>query len=277
MSIISGVTGVLGMIGVGKSTHVRGAEGRLAFAEPPDVEALKAYIEDPRRYAFSFQMGKMHEAIARMWLAWDKEGALVERPPLENVLFAVVNYEVGYMSEEAYRRYKQRMGEYATNEEQHAIKYILFHAHESTCWQRLTSRARAGEDKYKVDADGRQLFYWERLADGYVRMFLEIALRLQGLLPASAWRLSLPSVVLWEPFGSREAVARAATMTPRVELTDSQSGDVFRADNYFTLPVHDEAAVAWRDAFFRHIAEHGRVRVSLGNMDAVRDKFCFYA
>lgn len=296
MSQSIGVTAVMGPIGVGKSTYVTGAGTGLAFTEPTDQEALRAYIDNPRRYAFPFQMGKMHEAIARMWLSWDKDGALVERPPLENVLFAVVNYEVGYMSEAAYRRYKARITEYATNEEQHAIKYILFHAHEGTCWQRLTSRARAGEDKYKVrgwktpfpfrrfstpswhkvDADGRQVFYWERLADGYVRLFLEIALRLQGLLPPSAWKLRLPSVVSWEVFGTREDVARALAIEPRVELTEWRQDGVFRVDDYFALPVHDEEAVAWRDCFFRHIAQHGSVRVSLGNLDTLRGKFCFY-
>lgn len=276
MSVNARVTGVLGMIGVGKTWYVRGTDALLAFPEPPDPAALKAYIDDPCRYAFTFQMGKMHEAIARMWLSYDKDGALVERPPLENVLFAVVNYEVGYISEAAYRRYKARMAEYATNEEQHAIKYILFHAHESTCWKRLTTRDRAGEDKYKADEDGRQVFYWERLADGYVRMFLEIALRLQGVLPRSAWRLSMPSVVLWETFGTREDVQHARDVEPRVVFTERVRDTQFHVDAYFALPVHDDAAVAWRDAFFRHIAQHGSIRVSLGNLDTIREKFCFY-
>lgn len=268
----SGV-GVLGMIGVGKSTHVRSHDAALAFPEPVDEPSLKAYIADPKKHAFTFQMGKMHESIGRMWLAAGK-AAWVERPPLENVLFGVINYEAGYMSETDYRRYKRRLHEYASNEEQHAMKYVLFHAHENVCWQRLTGRARDSEEKYKDG--GKAVFYWERLADGYVRLFLEIALRLQGVLMPSKWKLSLPHVVDWSTFGTHAQVDVALEFPPRVTLYDVREPGMFCMDEYFAMRVEDDMAADWRDRFFRRIAEHGNVGVFLGDMNTIREKCCFY-
>ena len=91
----------MGGIGVGKTTLVQEAEraGCVAYAEYVNGAVLKDYNEEtarPNPFAFDLQLSMMHGSITRTLDAVrqarraDCDALLVERPAVENVIFAQV-------------------------------------------------------------------------------------------------------------------------------------------------------------------------------------------
>ena len=184
------------------------------------------------------------------------------------------------MTRAEYERYQRYMRHYAEADSKHGGRYIYLHAHEDELWKRTVGRDRPSENRYKAGED----FYWEHLADCYMRAYLEMALRVQGhamFLTPSRWHLPVPLVVDWQRFGAwREASQVLATTpnSPTITLTHYRNPGVFSMSSYFTLAVASSEAAAARHLFFTTLAEHKHLDVYVAgeDMDLLRERLCFY-
>jgi hypothetical protein len=177
------VFGVLGAIGVGKSTLLRlvteEAEKQQQQDTPPELFAtypelvnethLGIYIYKPAEFAKEFQMTMMHgsctrttDAYALMEMAhrfgsWlpNLAGVVIERPAQENVTFAVANHRMGWMTDRELELYRRTMGSYARSAEHkppghgEVIRYVQIWAPEYKTLQGMIERKRLAEDAYK--------------------------------------------------------------------------------------------------------------------------------
>lgn len=184
---------VMGMIGVGKTTLLTDASRHecAVFKEYVNGAFLDAYIQQPRRLAYAFQLSMMQSSLtrthdARATLESSRVNGcrpttvVIERPAQENVIFAVTNCETGNMTRDdlaEYFNFVRPMALELNNRlpaEVHQTHAVMPWTPESTTMERMISRGRLSEDVYS-DA------YMSRLAHNYFRWYIEL-LVLEGLV-----------------------------------------------------------------------------------------------
>jgi hypothetical protein len=173
------VFGILGAIGVGKSTLLRLVTEEALAQETPELFAtypelvnethLGIYIHKPAEFAKEFQMTMMHGSctrttdgyalmeMAHRFGAWMPNllGVVIERPAQENVTFAVANHRMGWMTDRQLELYRRTMGSYARSVDHtppghgEVIRYVQIWAPEYKTLQGMIERKRLAEDAYK--------------------------------------------------------------------------------------------------------------------------------
>jgi hypothetical protein len=194
--------GVLGGIGVGKSTLLRRVQEETQGEAAPEIfvtypelvneQHLGVYINQPILFAKEFQMTMMHGACTRTTDGYallktthifrefmpSLSGVLVERIAQENVRFAISNHQMGWMSDQQLEEYRRSMGSYARSVDHKPpghgehIHFLELWAPELTTLQRMIERKRFAEDAY-TDRYLCRLFNSAFLTD------IEVAIRLR--------------------------------------------------------------------------------------------------
>lgn len=258
------LVGVMGGIGAGKTTLIQDAAKTglaAAYVEYANGPQLARYLKRPLRHAFAFQSSMMTGAMVRTQCAlaqWQDPACpkllLVERPLLENIIFARANYDTGRMSDAQWRLYKQDVAAFAQDEASFGpprMQYVYLHAEEGELLRRVGVRARAGELSYSGQKERdpepgvpeekeRNDHYWEHLANLYCLAMLEMTLRAQGHMSPGRWRVPVPRVLLWEPFGTFETLLAGRLKPPCV-----------------LVPLLDETGADWSLAAYMQATEYG--------------------
>lgn len=235
------IINVCGGIGVGKSRLCKDASQRGFFALEETIlpHLLSDYIHRQAELAFPLQLTMMQNACARSqtarnFLSWlssslssssgitsktysslyqDPERCtLVERPAVENVIFALANYLTGKLSISDFGKYLEYIHEHVSLEENHTMsttvsstlgkqhlptnplrpisEFILLWAPEEIAYENMLKRARQGEADYSRNV------YLEGLNHAY---FMEVAMN-----PAFF-------VIDWQNYGTYDELAQVLT------------------------------------------------------------------
>jgi len=172
-----------GNIGAGKSTLISSLCNCLSGKYKTYVGAepvgdwlkdglLQCYYEDPKRYAFVFQMNAMAGRIKRdnELALHDYDIVINERSYFGDHIFAQAQRQQGHMSEQEMACYERMLDAWrgkffpVTDE----IMFIYLSTNPETCFRNMQQRSRTGESKITLD-------YLQLLHELHQRRFVQNA------------------------------------------------------------------------------------------------------
>ena len=105
------IIGISGIIGVGKSTLTKSIGEQLGYTsyfEPVKENIfLEKFYKDMKKYSFPMQMYLLNKRFEQhQKMVWMKENAIQDRTIYEDVIFAKMLYEGGYMEKDVFQTYR---------------------------------------------------------------------------------------------------------------------------------------------------------------------------
>lgn len=103
--------GISGLIGVGKSTLTKELGKNLGYTtyfEPVKENIfLERFYKNMKKYSFPMQMYLLNKRFEQhQKMVWTKENAIQDRTIYEDVIFAKMLYEGGYMEKDVFQTYR---------------------------------------------------------------------------------------------------------------------------------------------------------------------------
>lgn len=152
-----------GNIGAGKSTLLEELSNRGYYVFKEDIERwgfLNKFYKDPKRWGFTLQVSILNSLCDQFKemkeLCKTNEFVFVERSPETSMLFGKNSYELGYISEEEFKVYKECFDKLIWFPD---VKFFI-ETNVDECLARIQARGRDCEKNLKKD-------YLERICSGY--------------------------------------------------------------------------------------------------------------
>jgi deoxyadenosine/deoxycytidine kinase len=170
------VAWIEGLIGAGKSTLSQKLAGLLefrAFHEPVEADYLGKFYQDPKRYAFEFQLRQLArrqlihrlaeaEATARI----EYKGAILDRGLPGDRVFAKLHLQAGNISEEQWTTYELLFNDAISRIHPPSL-LVFLDVDPDVAMERVRNRNRGAEAGLSVD-------YLKTLRKGYLDLISEI-------------------------------------------------------------------------------------------------------
>jgi len=176
MSQKGAVIWVEGVIGAGKSTAGQKLAGLLearAFHEPVEADVLGRFYQDPRRYAFEFQIRQLARrqlihrlAEAEATAAIDYRGAILDRGLPGDRVFAKLHHQAGNISDEQWVTYELLFDDAISRIHPPAL-LVFLDVDPDVAMERVRNRNRGAEAGLSLD-------YLKTLRKGYLDLISEI-------------------------------------------------------------------------------------------------------
>jgi len=168
-----------GNIASGKSTLVNQlgeALGYRVFQEPvADEERLSLFYQDPKRWAFSFQIEMLRKRWAIQELAMlecrvgNIDGCILDRGMPGDHVFAYLHYVTGNISRLEWETYNALFAEFMSVPQLQPSILVYLDAKPAAALERLKKRSRPGEELVPIE-------YLEKLASAYEVLLRELSL-----------------------------------------------------------------------------------------------------
>jgi deoxyadenosine/deoxycytidine kinase len=176
MSLRGAVVWVEGLIGAGKSTLSQKLAGLLefrAFHEPVEADYLGKFYQDPRRYAFEFQLRQLSRrqlihrlAESEAAAAIDYKGAILDRGLPGDRVFAKLHVQAGNISDEQWLTYELLFNDAISRIHPPAL-LVYLDTEPEVAMERVKNRNRGAEANLSLD-------YLKTLRKGYFDLLSEI-------------------------------------------------------------------------------------------------------